>query len=147
LIVEAPNLWSCMPAAFATVTGVPIEKILISIGHDGSTIVFPDLPEPLNHRGFIGQEMCRALLEYGFCFATFDAELLGILDDEHYFTESEEHFAELLADSIGVIGCRVPSTGRLHSVAWDGHQCYDPTGFIRPLSYYEPLTYYRLGRS
>lgn len=148
LIIEQPNLWSCMPAAFATVTGVPISTLLELIGHDGSEVVFPDLSDPQNRRGFVGQEITRSLLHLGFMFATFECIVPGYLDDEHFYQLEETDFVhEIMRDSIGVLGCIVKSTGRIHAVAWDGHQCYDPTGFIRPLDYYEVQVYYRLGRA
>lgn len=146
LIIESPNSWSCMPAAFATATGVPIERILLAIGHDGSEVIFPDLDDPVCRRGFHPQELCKALLEFHFLFATFERSFIGFLDDLHHWEEDEEQFFELLIDSIGVLGVKVRATGQLHAVAWDGLECYDPSGFRRPLEYYEPYVYYRLGK-
>ena len=146
IIVEQPNLWSCMPAAFATATGIPIFSLLESIGHDGSEIIFPDLPEPLCRRGFHGQELSRALLAFGFCVASFESRPFGYLDEEHTF-EFNEDLLSIMDDSIGVLGGRVRSTGKLHAVAWDGTQCYDPNGFTHDRNYYEAEIYYRIGRA
>lgn len=55
---------ACMPAAFASVTGIPQEKWLAEIGHDGRDIIF-DLPPPRCFRGFHPQEFIRAGLKLG----------------------------------------------------------------------------------
>ena len=144
-IIQQPNTWSCMPAAFATVTGVPFETLIESIGHDGSAILFPDLDDPLCRRGFLGQELVRASLRFGFLFGTFEANIIGYLDDDHCYEIDEENLLDIMIDYIGVIGPTV--NNRLHSVAWDGSQCYDPTGFIYPLDRYQVQVYYRLGRA
>lgn len=146
IIVEQPNLWSCLPAAFATATGIPFDTLIENIGHDGSDVVFPDLPEPLCRRGFHCQELSRVLLRFGFCVASFESCPIGYLDEEHSYDVTED-LLPIMVDSIGVLCGRVRSTGKLHSVAWDGKKCYDPSGFCHDLSYYEIEIYYRLGRA
>ena len=36
----------CLPASFAMVLDLPLGDIFAGIGHDGSAIKFPSLPEP-----------------------------------------------------------------------------------------------------
>lgn len=147
MIVEQPNSWSCVPASFSTVTGVPLATLLECIGHDGSEIIFPDLSDPYRRRGFHSQEVIRALVSFGFLFATFEFQPVGFLDETHHYQiEEEEAVLELMADSIGVVAGTVVSSGNLHAVAWDGTHCYDPMGFIYPLDLYKIQVFYRLGR-
>lgn len=147
LICESPNKWSCLPAAFSTCTGIPFSTLLEKIGHDGSEVVFPDLEEPDCRRGFVGQELTLALLDFGFVFGSFESQPIGYLDETHHYAlQAAESLPAIMSDSIGVIGCVIKTTGKLHSVAWDGTQCYDPIGFIRPLDFYEVQIYYRLGK-
>ena len=146
-IVISPNAWSCLPAAFATATGVPFETLLENIGHDGSEIVFEDRPDPECRRAFTSQEVAIALLDYGFLVGTFESYSSGCLDETHqYELDHSDVVRRIMNDSIGVLGVVVKSTENLHAVAWDGLRCYDPTGFIYPLDSYRVQVYYRLGR-
>ena len=43
---QRPEPWMCMPLAFAMALDMPVADLLAAIGHDGSEIVFPNLPEP-----------------------------------------------------------------------------------------------------
>lgn len=60
------NNWSCLPAAFAHCMGVSLERMIELIGHDGSQVIWPDQPSPLNRRGFHIQEILSVvhLLNY-----------------------------------------------------------------------------------
>lgn len=150
LIVEQPNIWSCVPAAFATATNIPFETLLEKIGHDGSEIIFPDLEEPLRRRAFHIQELVRALFDLGWIVSTYEFEFQAFIDEQHIHNiiysdkENEAFIKKLFHDSFGVIGAIVKSTGKYHAVAWDGKQCYDPIGFIYPLSKYDPLVFLRV---
>jgi hypothetical protein len=148
LIVEQPNVWSCLPAAFATVTGIPFETLLEKIGHDGSEIMFPDLKDPFRRQAFHHQELVRVLFELGWIVSTYEFELQAIIDEQHIrdikYPDKEAYIKKVLFNSFGVICAIVKSTGKYHAVAWDGKQCYDPTGFIYPLSKYDPLMFLRV---
>ena len=55
----------CLPKAFCQITGISIEQMLHEIGHDGSEILWPELPEPLCRRAFHVQEIIEVLLKHG----------------------------------------------------------------------------------
>ena len=57
-----PEPWMCMPLAFAMALDMPVADLLAAIGHDGSEIVFPSLPEPLCRRCFHIQELIQVCL-------------------------------------------------------------------------------------
>lgn len=51
------NNWSCLPTAFAIILDKPVQDVFDFLGHDGSEILWRDLPEPLCRRSFHIQEM------------------------------------------------------------------------------------------
>jgi len=149
IIQTSPNNWSCVPYAFATATGIEVTTLLDTIGHDGSEIIFPDLEEPFCRRGFLGQEVVLALYSLGWLASEFQFEPFGFYDDTHAFTieyssDMKKSLSNLLENSIGVVCGAIKTTGKQHAVAWDGKQCYDPTGFIYPLDRYDIYVYYTL---
>lgn len=150
LIVESPNSWSCMPAAFATATGIPLDTLLESIGHDGSEIIFPDLEDPLCRRTFNTQEIAFALFQFEWLVTTYDVNWISIVDDDHAFEVTPVNASTLLEpimrDSIGVVAGIVKTTGNRHAAAWDGRLLYDPSGFIYVLDRFKIESYFRLSK-
>ena len=146
IIREQPNRWSCTVAATATVLDIDISTLVEAIGHDGSEIMFPDLPEPLNRRAFNLQEIGFALWRLGFYFGHFDFIPLSILDTDHiyevHYDDVEKRFQDLMSRTVGV-GCgRILNLDKTHAFAWNGQKCYDPTGFVYPLSRFELYSFH-----
>ena len=65
-LLRKPERWMCLPASFAMVLDLPLADIFDEIGHDGSQIVWPDLPEPMCRRGFHPQELIHLCLNHGY---------------------------------------------------------------------------------
>ena len=127
-----------------------VSTLIEVIAHDGSEIMFEDLPEPLCRRAFNLQEIGFALWKLGYNFIGFDVEPLAIIDEEHIYTltypDVEERFKNLMAETIG-IGCgRIINTQKTHAFAWNGEKAYDPTGFVYPLSRYELYSYHVISK-
>lgn len=147
-----PNNWSCLPTAFATATGVLVEDLIEAIGHDGSEIVFPKLPEPLCRRAFHPQECLNglySLYESGlvgpkYLFVPWSKEVYCQLDEVHSYVlkQSDRLFERLLAKHDGVIIGEI--NNKLHAAAWNTKEqmAYDPNGFIYPISKYEIHHFY-----
>lgn len=138
--------WSCVAAAFATVLDMDLETLIEAIGHDGSEIMFEDLPEPLCRRSFNLQELGLVLWARGYIVGHYDVEPLAIIDEDHIYNLSYENcdarFAEIMDNTVGV-GCGlIRGTEKTHAFAWNGISAYDPTGFIYPLSRYELYSYH-----
>jgi len=151
IIQSLPNRWSCMPCSFATATGIPVQRIIDAVGHDGSSIIFPDLEEPLCRRGFLGGEIVTAMLELGYIVATYEYTPFGIVTPQHHFSvnyegDRLEFFKRICQDSDGVLAGTTKSTRVKHAVAYEGssHKIYDPLGFIYPFDRIVPEIYYRL---
>jgi hypothetical protein len=64
-IQTQPTRWSCAATAFAMALDVPVAELIESIGHDGSEIIWPDLPDPMCRRGFHSQELIDECLKRG----------------------------------------------------------------------------------
>ncbi len=64
-LLKQPNRWSCLPTAMAMITDQSVDMIINQIGHDGSEILWPDLPEPRCRRSFHIQEMVDIALASG----------------------------------------------------------------------------------
>jgi len=68
-LLRKPERWMCLPASFAMVLDLSLGDIFAEIGHDGSAIKFPLLPEPVCRRGFHPQELIDVCLAHS-CAAT-----------------------------------------------------------------------------
>ena len=64
-LLRKPERWMCLPTSFAMVLDLPLSAIFDEIGHDGSQIIWPDLPEPTCRRGFHPQELIHVCLNHG----------------------------------------------------------------------------------
>lgn len=56
--------------------GVELDTIIREVGHDGSHILFPDLPEPHCRRSFHVQELIRVAWDYGYGVTEFQANCI-----------------------------------------------------------------------
>lgn len=127
--LKKPNSWSCSITAFAMATDLLIFDFIAEIGHDGSEIVFPDLPEPAGRRGFHEQELIRVCIKHGFSCTPFEFwPQAAYAGGRHVLPlkPQEQMFTELVEKNTGVImghGRRTP-----HSVAFERGSIYDPDG-------------------
>lgn len=107
--------------------GISLNLMLKEIGHDGSAIIHPDLPEPRKRRAFHIQECLQVLDARGYAATPFDAISALVTDDTHqielnWATDFENH----LRSGDGVImGVGVSNR---HAVAWVDQMVYDPNG-------------------
>ena len=127
-----PEPWMCMPLAFATVLEIPVADLLTEIGHDGSKIVFPNLPEPACRQGFHIQELIHVALRRGLAVTPVELyPVSGSADARQtqtilYPDGNANRFAAVLASSRGVIDGTGLRFG--HMVAYDHGRIIDPKG-------------------
>ena len=131
-LVKNPNNWSCLLASVAMVLDKSIEELVGAVGHDGSDIVFPHLPEPGKRRGFHIQEFISVILKSGFAMTPIEVLPYSTPDGKHEFPvdfpNHEERFWNLMYNSVGILtGLR---TRWRHAVAWNGKRIYDPLGSV-----------------
>jgi len=130
---QRPEPWMCMPLAFAMALDMPVAELLAAIGHDGSKVVFPSLPEPLCRRCFHIQELIQVAIARG--FAVTPVELFPVLQPTAagpfqrtilYPDNNWQRFAETIQASRGVIDGTGARLG--HMVAYNPGRIYDPKG-------------------
>jgi hypothetical protein len=124
----APNRWSCSLAAFAMALNTPLQKLIEELGHDGSQIVFPDLPEPYCRRAFHIQEFIKPCHDRGFAMVVVEVcPVLAGSRNHCYELFGEDRFYWFLAHYNGVVVGMI--NGHMHACAWDQKDCYDPAGY------------------
>ncbi len=124
------NNWSCLPMAFAHCMGVTVERMIELMGHDGSTIVWPHDPSPLNRRAFHIQEILYAV--YKLNYSAMPVQLNPTLSNGRSPSiQIEDNFFNNAKYQLGVhLG--TTDSGINHAVAYDplaGFWCPD-RGYI-----------------
>lgn len=124
-----PNRWTCLPTSFAMVLCRTLDEILAGVGHDGSEILWPDLPEPRCRRGFHIQEMISYAWSQGFTVTPFQA-VPRLAPDDLETPVSIRPLVDLRQILDGRIAVLTGLSGRgsPHAVAWDGKLIRDPNG-------------------
>lgn len=117
--------WHCLLTSFAIATGIPEEKFITSIGHDGSEIV-NDLPEPSCRRGFHHQEIVYAA--WCFDWAVTRLQMVPSIKTQNGDTivvsDLKDLFLELISTEMGVIMGSGSATE--HAVAFCENEIYCP---------------------
>lgn len=128
-----PNKWSCLAASFAIALDVDLATLLSEVGHDGSEIIFPHLPEPFCRRAFHYQEFIQSCLQRSRACVLIEAiPLLGTTIDNQVLPiyvsgGNMMRMKKLMEDHQGVL-VGDNSEGNPHAVAWNRQSCYDPNG-------------------
>jgi hypothetical protein len=112
--------------------GLPLERMLELIGHDGSVIVHPDQSEPRCRRSFHIQECLQVLDTLGYAATPFDAISILALDDHHkieldWMGDFENHLKQANGVILG------EGLSNRHAVAWVDQMVYDPNGYVDDL--------------
>lgn len=135
ILQRQPNAWSCILCAVAMALDEGWRKLIGEIGHDGSEIVLPTLPDPARRRGFHLQELIPLALKRGFAVTPLEALPYSTPDGKSEFPvdfkiKPEKRFQLYMVHSRGIL------TGLAHqwrhAVAWNGEKIYDSRGLIYP---------------
>ncbi len=127
-----PNRWSCSVTALAMTLKTPVKKLIAELGHDGSQIIFPQLPEPLCRRGFHSQELIHLAWNHGFSLTPFELfpriqPASGNYDPVAVqFTDNWQRFQLILHREMGIL----EGKGRRcrHAVHFNRGIIFDPDG-------------------
>ena len=136
-----PNLWSCLPTAFAMVMDYPVSVIIQSLGHDGSKIIplWEHLPSPRNRQGFHIQELIRLAVKAGWAVTPIEAEPTSEVDGKLmplglYVPNLSEMFVERwMLGTTGVVTGQAIASGMRHAVAWNMDGILDPSGVLKTI--------------
>ena len=132
-----PNSWSCVLASAAMVLDTDCKSLIEMIGHDGSEIVLPSLPEPAKRRGFHLQEIIDCAIRLSYTVTPIETLPYSTPDGKAEFPvdfqiSRESRLTNYMNNSKGII------TGLArkfrHAVAWNGSKIYDPHGLIYPFN-------------
>lgn len=132
-----PNLWSCLPTAFAMCFGIEVERLMSYVGHDGSEIIWPELLEPYCRRGYHIQEMVEVGLMRDYTVLAIETAPVLVIETEPHLkpvtVELLKPIKYYLKKFDGVI-LGVWPNGNRHSVAYSKGMCYDPNNSVYALS-------------
>lgn len=136
-----PNAYSCMAASFAMALRLDVVEVIERLGHDGSTIVFPDRPEPNNRRGYHLQEMVDLCIEEGYSPVVIECCPVLPASDVRLWqpTQEEVRVMSYLEKNSGVLlGMR---EDRAHAVYWyhPKQRIYDPVGITYKIDKFAPM--------
>jgi len=128
-----PERWQCAATAFAMALDYPVADLMSRLGHDGSEVAFPDLPEPARRRGHNIYELIEAAVHLGFAVTPIPlrAAITPANDPQRQVvmgTDSENwsRFMRHLQTSRGVIECFGPRW--YHLLAYERGCIFDPDG-------------------
>ena len=118
--------WSCLAESAAMALEMEYDDLIAELGHDGSAIVFPDLPEPGRRQAFHAQEIIDIALRRGIAVTAIEALPCstpdGLKDYGVHF--KVKRFENHLRNGRGIV------TGMKrkwrHAVFWDRGIYYDP---------------------
>lgn len=144
-MILQPNKWSCLPTAFSYILDVSIEEIFRYLGHDGSEILWPHLPEPFCRRSFHTQEMIYFCNSLGFFVTPFEAapQSAPQFDSKPFELNFEEELQKILFYEDGVV------TGESrknmpHAIAWKEGRVFDPSGICDSLDNFSIETFFQI---
>lgn len=127
---------SCLIASAAMVLNVDIKTLFEVIGHDGSAVVLPLLPEPARRRGYHFQEIIDCALKLDYAVTPIEALPYSTPDGKSEYPidfqiDNKERLFNYMRNSRGILA----GLGRQwrHAMAWDGKHIYDPRGYVYSL--------------
>lgn len=131
-LLSSPNKWSCTLASFAMALKCPISELLDEIGHDGSDVVFPDLPEPMCRRAFHIQEFIEPCLKRDRSLVIVEAQpVLGSRIGVAKLPSNSARLRFFMNAFEGVVFGEI--NRQMHAVAWNKQVAYDPAGYLHDL--------------
>ena len=102
---------------------VPLKELLNIVGHDGSEIAWPHLPEPMRRRAFHPGECISAAYSLGFACTEFDLEARLSPDGSNIIDVKIN-----MPLGVGVAYGRPKGKFLRHAIAVSGWTAYDPNG-------------------
>lgn len=144
------NSWSCSITALANLLDVPVAEIIRQIGHDGSEVLWPYMPEPQCRRGFHPRELLEVALYYNTHFVAFEADpQIGhtVESAVSIYPDARDRFYEKLTDYDGLLYGQAGDTRHWWTVKNSEIWCPTTGANLSINSFlmqYEPLCFYAL---
>lgn len=129
-LIKQPNNWSCTATAVSMLLDCKIEDIFNRVGHTGSEIIFPNLPDPAGRKGIHIQEIIDFVPLIPIEYEPWQTP--NGVDKYPVYTDYKSRFYNHLNLEPGlIVGV---AKDHWHTVAWDGKRVYDPQGSIYPFN-------------
>lgn len=128
---KQPSRWACLATSFAILLDVDVQDLFREIGHDGSEIRHPALPEPDGRRAHHVQELIDCCDRRGLAVTHYEAlPVAGTTEDGYTYLPwdtamAAQRLSEKVSGSPGVFTGLNPA-GRPHAWAWTGVEMIDP---------------------
>lgn len=130
-----PNRWSCSVTSAAMAMDITVPDIISLIGHDGSEVIYPDLPEPMCRAGFDIQEIIDVALQMGWSVTPIEAcpsvtpdgkNIRDLFSEDKIKTRMNKYFDGFS----GIVSGQRLDQKWWHLVAWDhkSQMWLDPSG-------------------
>lgn len=132
---------NCILMAFSKVTNLTTDELIRLLGHDGSEIIFPDLPEPLCRRGFDPREFIFPLYLKGMSVIQIDAFIQRFVNEKMYQIDNRTNMFFAMKGNNGVL-TGINQRGNYHAIAWINDQIHDMDGSIYGLGLFNPDCFY-----
>ncbi len=132
-----PNNWACVAASFAMALDMPVERLIILAGHDGSQVIFG----AGGRSGFHPEEFFMLMGDAGFACMPFNVQPTRTdgyeIRNVYPCTAQERRNVQTFMDGrVGVV-TGTNAKGRGHAMAWDGEYFFDPAGAGKIFSFGE----------
>ena len=150
-LITNPNFWSCILASASMALDTAMRDLVKMIGHDGSSVIFSELPEPGGRRGFHYQEIVDCAIKLGYLVTPIEALPYSTPDGKLDFPvdfkiSNEQRLRDHMRETKGIV---TGLSGKWrHAVYWDGEKIYDPRGRIYSFDACDVIidTYYRFDK-
>ena len=128
-IILQPNNWTCNPSAYAMCMGVSLDKVIETLGHDGSRIINVDAIRVTEVvECFDGHELVLAAYKLGFAALEFPVMLGSVIpncDLNPHWPQMSRLWDEFPADQrFVVVIASYKYKGHFHCVAWQRDKSY-----------------------
>ena len=134
-LIQKPYKWGCLITSFAMALDVSVATLEQMIGHNGSDVLYPEVPDPFGRRGFHVQELIHVAWALGWSVTPYELlpSLQHALPRQRIKIEIDrpggnwQQFERMLRSTRGV----VTGAGRYsgHAIAYDGPTIFDPDGW------------------
>jgi hypothetical protein len=126
-----------------------LEHYIEKLGHDGSELWWPDIPDPYGRRCFDVQECANVAFKLGyFVHEIRNSYAYGPPDREPRKIEVNPKFLEnMMFEGQGILLVTPKYNDQnSHCVAWDRKEVFDPLGFMTCKEYYNIESFLMIGR-
>lgn len=132
-LLKQMNKWSCGPMSFAMVANSSLEDIIQCLGVSGDEVIYPDLPEPFNHRTIVFSELIKYMVLRGYAVTPLIVNYKGGPSKYPEYNSNYQLDLDFIKGQMAIFDCVISGhlpSGTGHVVAWDHSEAlvYDPCG-------------------